>query len=425
MEYNCTPRLNSPSWCCTFFTLISEDMNATKNGSDPSSNGHPPKYDNELVGFLTSLQLYVGKVLSDSAVYLTHTLIFFKRQLLFIAACAVVGAAISVAYYQSQPEFYRSSMVITSDFMDVDLLEKTMQDLNHTTSTAQTGVLAGVFNAQPEEVEPLLSFSVEVRQDSITALRLPKPKLEAGKKVAQADKPGKTELALVDRLMESLRPDYYYITAESADPSVFPKLEAWMLHMLEHNPSLTRERDFQLAELDKKKLKLEEEMLKLDRLKMIYHEAMDKSREIKITKNTPGDVVINQAQIDPLPVYNQYLEYFNEALATQTEINSLGTMVTVLSGFSPSGTRGNQHWKVSAMHGLALGGAAGVALALMLALIRYLNRFEVEIRSNEQRVEEPVVNMTPPPVAGPKTNGHHHKEAAEAAAATVDVAAGG
>ena len=369
---------------------------------------------------MSSLTTYLSRVLGDAASYLTTALIFFKRQILLIAACAVLGALGAVAYYQSQPDFYRSSMVVTSDFLDIDLMEKTMEDLNYATATGQKEVLASLFNAEASEVAPLLSFSVELREDSITSLRLPAEKFKDDGKTPVIDRPSQREMMLVDALAQSLRPDYYYITAESADPTVFPKLEAWMTHMLDNNPSITRERDMQLAELNKKKSKLEEEMAKLDRLKLIYHEAMQQ-KEIKITKNTPGDVVINQAQIDPLPVYNQYLEYFNQSLATQTEINALGSMVTVLSGFSYTGTRGNQPWQVSALWGVMIGLVIGFALTLLMALVRYVNKAERAMRVQEAEA----IPAPQPRVNGKKkSNGQVHETAAKAAATTVSMEEG-
>lgn len=389
-------------------------MSTTTNGSAPNSKEHPPKYDNELVNFLTSLQEYLGHLLGTGAVWLTRTLIFFKRQLILIAIFAALGAAIMVGLNKSKPDFYHSSMVIKSEFLDQDLVEKAVDDLNHAASTSDA-MLASLFNATPEEVAPLLRFSCEVRQDSITNLKLPrKPKDAKGNNKPNPD--AKTENHLVEALMADLRPDYFYIKAESSDPAVFAKLEKWVVYMLDNNASITRERDLQLAELSRKKEKLDEEMAKLDRLKMIYHEAMDHQKEIKIIKNTPGDVVINQAQIDPLPVYNQYLNYFNEALVTQTQMDALASMVTVMSGFS-SGSRGNKPWQADGMLGLLAGLVAGVALSLLIALVRYLNRVE----RDGMQVEQPEVREAQPVNGRKPTNGHTRKQAEEAAATRVTV----
>jgi uncharacterized protein involved in exopolysaccharide biosynthesis len=268
---------------------------------------------------LTQFFSWIGRGFSrigDGILFSLSTLrrVFFENRL-FFAGVIVIGLALGVVYSELlKKEFYKSTMVLSCDYLNTQILKSTIDKLNQLAREQGGEGLAEVLNidiatarnVQQFEFSPFVSETDVVE---MATLREQLNNLAADKK------------DLVEKVMKKLEienKNAYQISVRVYQPDIVKPLEKALVNYFIKNDYIRRRIEINRKNNLSRKDKLEVESKKLDSLKKVMYQNY---QSLGKTSRGTGNVYLGDEKLaDPLDVFRQDLELNTEILKLETGI---------------------------------------------------------------------------------------------------------
>jgi hypothetical protein len=231
---------------------------------------------------------------------------FFSNKL-FFAGIIIFGLVLGGVYSALlKKEYYKTSMVLSCDYLNTQILENTINKLNLLCQEkAREGLveelaidLALAKNIQRFEYRSFVS------EDDVVEMEVLKTQLNS---VA----PDKKEV--VDKVLEKLKIDNknaYEISAYIYNPDVIRSLEKKLVNYFFSDPYIKRRVEINKTNLTKRKNKLISEGNKLDSLKAVLYKNYD---QLSKTSRGSGNVILGDEKLsNPIDIYREDLNLYRQ-----------------------------------------------------------------------------------------------------------------
>ncbi len=253
--------------------------------------------------------------------------LFFENRL-FFAGILVLGVGLGALYsILLKKDYYKSSMVLSCDYLNTQILENTFEKLNLLASEEQREGLqlelnidsAIAYNIQEFDFEPFVSEDEVVEME---VLREQLNNVDVEKK------------SVVDKVLSKLvvtNKNAYMISAYVYDPSIVKPLEQALIRYLSANPYVSRRIEINKVNLQSRKDKLLVESHKLDSLKRVIFESY---QALGKTSRGSNNVILGDEKLaNPLDVFTKDLELNATILEIERDL-FLNKDFEVVDGFT-------------------------------------------------------------------------------------------
>lgn len=298
---------------------------------------------------------------------------------ILIVASVLVFIGIGIYWHTIGKEYFSSSMVIESEYYDMDLMEGAISELDALAEQEAYESLAGNLGISAKEAENVRSLHVEAilsKDDQMVADVFLKS-------LETSEIPMEDLLVLRDRVLGN---NYKYkITVEVFSNDLLQNLEKGILFYLQNNEYVEKRTEIQVANLQALKTKLQEERQKLDGLKAIIVESFLQIKENSRTGS--NNVILGAAETatDPLSVYREDIKMYNEELVINRQL-ALIENVEVIKSFTAFKQPANFSLIEVGLLSALIGLAAAYILVILLEINKALNRYEQEQNAKKQLV---------------------------------------
>jgi hypothetical protein len=234
--------------------------------------------------------------------------IFFNNRL-FFAGIILVGLALGTAYSEIlKKKFYKSTMVLSCDYLNTQILENTIEKLNLLCGEQEREGLSEVLlidraiakNIQKFEFEPFVS------EDDVVEMEVLREQLN---NVASEKKD------IVEKVLKKLsvvNKNAYQISALVYDPEIVKPLEKAVINYFRNNEYIKRRIAINKVNLTSRKQKLMSDSRKLDSLKSVLYQNY---QTLGKTSRGSNNVILGEESLtNPLDVFKQDLELNKEIL---------------------------------------------------------------------------------------------------------------
>lgn len=229
---------------------------------------------------------------------------FFSNRLFFLGV--IVFGLILGALYSAllKKAYYKSSMVLSCDYLSTQILSNTIQKFNLLASErGRQGIqeLLGLDSLTAKNIQKF-EFRSFVSEDDVVEMEVLREQLNnvTGEKKELVDK-------VIDRL-EIQDKNAYEISVFVYDPDIVKPLEKALVDYFSTNSYIRRRIEINKINLEGRKAKLEKELRKLDSLKTVMfqnYQSLDKNRG-------SNNVVVAGEETNPLEVFTKDMELHEE-----------------------------------------------------------------------------------------------------------------
>jgi hypothetical protein len=234
--------------------------------------------------------------------------LFFKNRL-FFAGIIILGLALGALYSELlKKEYYKTSMIISCDYLNTQILGNTIEKLNMLAGEQERIGLAEVLRIDTSIASKIRRFDYRpfVSEDDILEIEVLRTQLL---NLAPEQKD------VIEKFSQKLQIDNknaYEIIVEVYNPESVKPLESAIVKYFKDNEYIRRRIEINQINLQSKRAKLIRESTKLDSLKSILYENYQ-----QLGKRSRGsnNVILGEDNMtDPLSVYRQDLELYEEIL---------------------------------------------------------------------------------------------------------------
>jgi hypothetical protein len=274
------------------------------------NNDRKPNNSDEID--LTQFFKWVGRGLNrfgNSIIYSIATLrqLFFSH-LLFFSIVIISGLALATVYFQFlDKKYYKSTMVLSCDYLNTQILANTIEKLNILCGEPGGQGLATELNIDLETARSIQKFEFKpfISENDIVEIEVLKEQL--------------TNLAsdkkeITDRVIQKLEiqnKDAYQITALVYNPSMIKTLEVALVKYFQESDYIKRRVEINKVNLTNRKNKLMAESKKLDSLKKAI---IGNIQSFSKTGGASNNLIMTEEAL------NRPLEIFTEDLRINAEI---------------------------------------------------------------------------------------------------------
>jgi hypothetical protein len=239
--------------------------------------------------------------------------LFFKNRL-FFAAIILIGMAFGAGYSELlKKQYYKSTMVLSCDYLNTQTLKNTIEKLNLLCSEPGRQGLADALQVDESTAKGIQSFDYQsfVSEDDVVEMEVLREQLNnvTGQKNELVDK-------VIDRL-EIVNKNAYQLTVEVYSPDIVKPLEKALVNYFSSNDYIKRRIEINRTNLLKRRDKLEAESGKLDSLKSVLFGSYQ-----TFTKSSRGsnNVILSEESFTPLELFEHDLEVNEELLEVEEKI---------------------------------------------------------------------------------------------------------
>lgn len=294
----------------------------------------------------------------------------FRYKVLLLVAI-VVGLAVGFAVNKLFEPFYRTSLLLKSEYLNAKLVDNSLAKLNLLCQEKDRNGLAKVLNIELAVAENIVEFEFTpfIAEEDVVEVELLKQKLE-DLKIDKKD---------IDKVIEQIEIENrntYQVSVLVNDTEIILNLQDALVGYFKNNPytanriKANRETQEQLI------AKLTNDVAQLDSLKEAYNLNL-KSQANKSTEASSNLILGESGVLDPTRAYSQGVDLFKQLQEAKTDYE-LGSDFELVDGFttfskpdSPSLVK-----SMAMFIGVFLGLAYG--LILLIEINKYLNRIEEE-----------------------------------------------
>jgi hypothetical protein len=239
--------------------------------------------------------------------------IFFTNRI-FFSGIILLGLALGAVYSEVlKKKFYKTTMVLSCDYLNTQILKNTIDKLNLLCAEPQREGLAEVLGIDLQTAKNIQTFEFEpfVSEDDVVEMEVLRTQLNN----VVADKKEIVE-KVIDKL-EIENKNAYEITVQVYDPDVVKPLERAIVNYFSSNNYIKKRVAINKVNLQKRKEKLSGESRKLDSLKRVMFESFE-----AMSKQSRGsnNVFLSEEISNPLDVYTQDLQINKELLDVEEEL---------------------------------------------------------------------------------------------------------
>lgn len=268
---------------------------------------------------LTQFFRWVGRGFSrvgDSIIYGMAALrnLFFQNRLYFLGII-IIGLILGALYSELlNKKFYKSTMVLSCDYLNTQILENSMDKLNLLADERETEGLQEVLHLDANTVKNIQKFEFKpfVSEDDVVEMEVLREQLNN----VTADKKDIVE-KVMDRL-EIENKNAYEISVLVYDPEIVKPLETAVVNYFKDSPYVKRRIEINNINLKDRLRKLQQESRKLDSLKAVlfqnYQALGQKSR------GSNNVILSDESLTNPLEVFSRDLELYKDIQEIEKEL---------------------------------------------------------------------------------------------------------
>lgn len=248
--------------------------------------------------------------LGNSTLYGLATLrnLFFNNRL-FFGGIILLGLILGTVYSELlKKKFYKTTMVLSCDYLNTQILENTIQKLNLLCGEEEREGLAEVLNVDKSTSLNIQRFEFKpfVSEDDVVEMEVLKTQLNN----VAADKK-----ELVEKVMKKLEienKNAYEITVQVYNPDIVKPLEKALVNYFKSNAYIKRRVEINSTNLKNRKSKLVRESQRMDSLKYVLY--MNYETLGKTSRGSNNVILSDETLTNPLDVFKQDLELNTEIL---------------------------------------------------------------------------------------------------------------
>jgi hypothetical protein len=268
---------------------------------------------------LTHFFRWVGSGLNrfgNNIIYIIATLrnIFFGN-LIFFGGIIVVGLILGAVYSEFlKKKFYKSTMVLSCDYLNSQILGNTISKLNQLCQEPDRSGLIDVLKIDQRTAKNIQNFEFKafVSENDIVEMEVLKTQLNS----LVGDKK-----ELVDQIIRKLTIDNknaYQISIMVYQPDIVKNLEKSLVNYFKTNLYLSKRIEIHRRNLEMRKQKLIDESKKLDSLKNVFFESY---QNLGKASRGSGNVILGDEKLaNPLDVFKQDLELNEQLLEIEKQL---------------------------------------------------------------------------------------------------------
>ncbi len=270
----------------------------------------PQSNELDLSQVFTSIGRFFNRVGNGILYFLASLRNLFLQNKLFFAGIIIVGVSLGALYSELlKKKFYKSTMVLSCDYLNSQILENTIEKLNLLCFEEEREGLSEVLHIGPAIAKNIQKFEYEpfVSEDDVVEMEVLRTQLQ---NVTTADKKD-----LVEKVIKNLEIDNknaYEISVEVYDPNIVKPLEKAIVNYFHSNDYIKKRIEINKLNQQRRKEKLVAESRKLDSLKKVIYQNL---QALGTQSRGSNNVILSDEQLsDPLRIYEQDLELNTEIL---------------------------------------------------------------------------------------------------------------
>ena len=253
----------------------------------------------------------------------------FHENRVFFLGIIVFGLILGILYSELlKKDFYKSSMVLSCDYLNTQILRSTIEKFNLLAAEKDTENIQEVLNVDATTAKNIRKFEFKpfVSEDDVVEMEVLREQLNnvTGEKKELVDK-------VIDRL-EIENKNAYEISVYVYDPNIVKPLEKALVDYFRNNSYIKRRIESNERNLEARKNKLEKELRKLDSLKVVLFN----NYQALANKNRGSNNVVvggEDGLSNPLDVFTKDLE-LHEELQEVNEKLYLSPDFEIVDGFT-------------------------------------------------------------------------------------------
>ncbi|MCB0496653.1 MAG: hypothetical protein KDC79_11010 [Cyclobacteriaceae bacterium] len=317
----------------------------------------------------------IGKGFSNVGKGIINAIIRIKRTTLryriLLIAMLIVGVIAGALFTEVSKPYYRTSMVISSDYFNSRLVDNSLEKLNSLCKENDRSGLAQVLNINKEVAENIKEFDYEpmVSEQDVVDVEVLKQKLE---ELKVKD----TDISKVIDQINIENKNSYIISVYVYDNRIIDNLQNALVAYFANNPYIKNRvrinKDNQLRLIDK----LQADISQLDSLKHAFNLNL-KANASRKGETTSNVYVGESGALNPTEVYTEGVSLYRQLLSVRKEME-LGSDFELIDGFTVfSKPESPGYLKASAFSALIFLGLAYLII-IIIETNRYLNKVEKE-----------------------------------------------
>lgn len=339
---------------------------------------------------LKNLSLRLGKGLSRIGNVILFTILFFMKNVLWLAVGTAVGLLYGYYVLHTNGVRYYSNMTVKANFNSAAALYNALDYLNALSGSGENDKLAKLFSISKDEASTLKSFSAEPVKSEIIISDLYKNQYLKNASVAgiRQDTFWVRTISYKDFKQALTKLDFPYqsITVESSNPSIFGKLQNGLINFVSNNPVLQEIKANQTKSNTEQEKLLASSIQKLDSLRIAYNQRL--MRNDNNTSPSGNQVTLmessNREQKPPeLALYDKMIQISEDLKEMRARAATENEIIQILSPFNPVGKRISFFRQSVGQYGL-IGLSLAIITLLLISLNKYLRAFEKSYKMKSQ-----------------------------------------
>lgn len=233
---------------------------------------------------------------------------------LIITVSIVLGFTFT---YFVRKNYYESSMIISSNYLNKRLVDNTVEKLDLLAKEGQKKGLSKALGLSDTLADNIVGFEVKpfVSENDVVELEVLKEQL----KNARTTENNTEVINEVISRIEIENRHAFEITVRTLNPSVIPNLQDAIVHYFQSNPYIRKRIDNNRLILEQRRNELKRDISKLDSLKNIIYENY-RNMAIQGRSGSNNVILSDKSVTDPVEIYNQALTTYNQLLDVNSEL---------------------------------------------------------------------------------------------------------
>jgi hypothetical protein len=243
----------------------------------------------------------------------------FENKVSFVSIIAVSVAIGLVFAFFLRKNYYESTMILSSNYLNKRLAESTVEKLSQLAREDNKSGLAKTLALKDSVAKTIVDFKVKpfVAETDIIELEVLKEQLRTAQ--GTASPANKVVIDQVIRRIEIENRHAYEITVRTLSPAVIQDLQQAIVDYFRTNPYIRKRIEITRINLEKRRQKLSSDISKLDSLKRViyqnYRSMAEQSRE-----GSNNVIFSDKAVTDPIELYDEDQEIYRHLQETEREL---------------------------------------------------------------------------------------------------------
>ena len=264
-------------------------------------------------------------------------------------------------------KFYESTMILGSDYLNKRLVDNSIEKLNLLADEKDKKGLSKILRISDTLANNIVEFQAKpfIAEKDIIELEVLKEQL----KNAQANSKNEKVIEQVLKRIEIENRHAFEISVRTFTPSAIGNLQTALVSYFRNNDYIKRRIEINKSNLLEKKTKLFHDLQKLDSLKFIIYDNY-KSMAAQSRQGSNNVILSDKSVTDPVQIYNQDLELYNQFQSVNSEIY-LQRDFEVVDGF----TEFSDPSSASLKKIVAISILIGIGVAYLIVALAAFNRY--------------------------------------------------